>query len=88
MSLTFEQVDAALGALRALLSADGYDLQTVEASRAGIILQIAAGEGACAECLVPASMMSLYVRDALKGLPASAGIPIELRYPPPHDHGG
>ncbi len=88
MSPTHEQAEIALAPLRDLLGADGYDLQMVAATPEGITLQIAAQEGACADCLVPANLMTLYVRDALKDLPGGAEVPIELRYPQQHDRNG
>ncbi len=85
MSLSRQQVDAALASLRNMLRADGYELQTVAVSPEGVTLQITAGEDACADCLVPVSLMTLYVRDALRHLPDGEQVPIELRYQHAHD---
>lgn len=84
MTALHERVDAALSSLRALLQADGYDLETVSAGPVGIVLKITANEGACADCLVPSGMMTLYVRDALKAAPDAAELAIELIYPQSH----
>lgn len=72
---------SALANLQTLLNADGYDLEVASASGSGLCLQIRSGPDACAECLVPARIMEVYVRDALKDLPVWRDTPLELRYP-------
>ncbi len=76
-----DPIRSALTPLTELLRIDGYDLEVVQADTAGVALQIHAGAEACAECLVPASIMELYVRDALKDLPAWRDARLDLRYP-------
>ncbi|MET0240554.1 MAG: hypothetical protein ABW184_11730 [Sphingobium sp.] len=74
-------VRAAIEPLRAQLRVDGYDivLDRGEAGRLGFALS--AGAQACAECLVPAAIMELHVREALAGLPQWRGAKVELDYP-------
>jgi len=72
---------AALSGLQGLLRTDGYDLELVRADGAGFCLRIRAGPEACAECLVPPSIMQLYVRDAVKDLPVWREADVELLYP-------
>lgn len=84
MRIAPAEVSAALASFRTMLQADGYDLAVVAAEPAGIVLRIDASADACADCLVPPSMMTIYVRDALKRLPDGAAVPIELIYPSAH----
>ncbi|MEV8312006.1 hypothetical protein AB0P36_33020 [Streptomyces flavidovirens] len=65
-------VAAALDPLARTLAADGYRLEVTrldEATRR-LVLTVAAGEGACAECLVPEEILSRLARERL-----SAAIP-------------
>lgn len=84
MTIAPAPVAAALASFRAMLQADGYELTVASAEPSGIVLRIDATADACADCLVPPSMMTLYVRDALKGLPDCATVPLELIYPASH----
>lgn len=67
--------------VRQSLQADGYDMALSGVAPGSLLFTLSAGPDACAECLVPASIMSLYVRKALEGLPAWRDAEIELRYP-------
>ena len=73
----------ALASLQSLLQADGYDLQITRADASGLVLRISAGPEACSECLVPARIMEIYVRDALKDLPVWRDTVVDLQYPEP-----
>ncbi|ORT57573.1 hypothetical protein [Streptomyces sp. CB03238] len=67
-----EGVAAALDPLARTLAADGYRLEVtrLEAAARRLVLTIAAGEGACAECLVPEELLCRLARERL-----SAAIP-------------
>jgi hypothetical protein len=72
---------AALQPLRSLLQADGYDLELAGVRHDRVEITIAASVDACAECLVPASIMELYVREGLKSVPGLQDAAIALAYP-------
>jgi hypothetical protein len=68
--------ESALTAIRTTLAADDYHL-TVASTGEGVEVRITAGPDACADCLVPKSLMRAMLRDAL-AVPEDT---ITLRYP-------
>jgi hypothetical protein len=75
----------ALADIRGMLAADGYDMSLRVLGTGGLAVDILAGPGACAECLVPKDIMSGIVRDALGSeVPVAR---IELCYPLGSSHG-
>ena len=61
------------------LVADGYDL-TVDGYADGTArLRISAGPAACADCLVPKTLMASMLKESLRGLPDIRVV--ELAYP-------
>jgi hypothetical protein len=75
------EITAALAALADMLAADGYALDVAGDGGNALIARIAAGPDACADCLVPKSMMQLYLQEALKSLGDSAPRNLRLVYP-------
>lgn len=76
-----EQVHRALQPIGVSLEADGYEL-VLDAAEGGLMVQVRAGEQACADCLVPKEVMESMIRDEL----ARAGFEfeaLEVRYPEP-----
>jgi len=74
-------VTQALASLTTMLEADGYGLELSEADAGALVARIAAGPDACADCLVPKSMMTRYFEDALRPV-CELGLPeIRLVYP-------
>ena len=68
-----------LAGFREGLLADGYDL-TVDGYAEGIAhLRITAGPAACADCLVPKTLMASMLKESLRGLPDIRAV--ELAYP-------
>jgi hypothetical protein len=65
-------VDAALADLRAMLQADGFELQWEQQADA-VEVRIAAGPEACDECLVPRPMLETMIGDALSSAGARLG---------------
>ena len=74
-------ITEAITLVRKQLQADGYDMALSKVAHNSLHFTLSAGPDACAECLVPASMMEIYVRQALSALPAWRDAQIELRYP-------
>jgi hypothetical protein len=71
----------ALASLRSMLEADGYALELSQEGPAALVARIAAGPDACADCLVPKTMMLRYFEDALRPV-CDLGLPeITLLYP-------
>ncbi|HUZ21117.1 MAG TPA: hypothetical protein VMU75_11170 [Acidimicrobiales bacterium] len=68
-----------LASVRTALEADGYEIAVEDGERIGVV--ISATPDACAECLVPASVMVPILEHALK-VPADR---IDLTYPEGHD---
>ncbi|MBB3675042.1 hypothetical protein [Modestobacter versicolor] len=66
-----QQVDEALQGLRDVLAADGYVLGWSRQGDAELVVQVAAGEGACEDCLVPETVMHAILTDALTSTPYS-----------------
>jgi hypothetical protein len=62
-------LDAALRQFRDVLSADGYSLGWSIEGRNRLVVRITAGEGACAECLVPEPVMKAIMSKALSSTP-------------------
>lgn len=77
---TRQNVLAALEPLRAMLSADGYELR-LEATDPVPVLTVEPGDG-CGECLIPRTIMEPLVGDML----VAGGIPpaFSLNYPTMH----
>jgi hypothetical protein len=62
-------LDGALRGFRDMLASDGYELHWSLSSPGRVVVQIVAGEGACAECLVPRPLMEGILSDALGPTP-------------------
>jgi hypothetical protein len=62
-------LDGALRGFRDMLASDGYELRWSLSSPGRVVVQIVAGEGACAECLVPRPLMEGILSDALGPTP-------------------
>lgn len=81
----------AIEELRAMLDADSFDLVATAVDDGIVDLQVRAGKGACADCLVPKALM----REIAQARLAHAGIHLrQLHYPdkdqpgPPPGTGG
>lgn len=59
-------VDDALKQFRDMLASDGYLLSWSDAGDERIVVEIVAGEDACADCLVPISVMEVIMSTALE----------------------
>ena len=68
-----------LAAIRTSLEADGYEIDVTEGERVAVV--ISATPEACAECLVPPSVMVPILEHALK----VPGASIDLTYPADHE---
>jgi hypothetical protein len=75
------EISGALSNMRAVLQADGYDLD-ISADDGAVVLAVTAGPDACVECLVPQELFLPMVRDALvkQGLQGAADA-VQLQYP-------
>lgn len=62
-------VDEALQQFRVMLASDGYLLSWSEAGDEKVVVEIAAGEDACADCLVPLPVMEAIMSKALEPTP-------------------
>lgn len=62
-------VDEALRGFRDMLATDGYELRWSLSSPDRVVVQVVAGEGACADCLVPRPLMEGILSDALAPTP-------------------
>lgn len=69
----------ALGGIRESLQADGYDIEVAGLKGSTLSVTIRALEGACADCLVPASVMEGIIMSVVS--PATAVDRVELTYP-------
>ncbi len=58
-------LDGALRRFRDVLAADGYDLRWSVTGQDRVVVQIVAGAGACADCLVPLPVMEAIMSEAL-----------------------
>jgi hypothetical protein len=58
-------LDGALARFRDVLAADGYTLDWSVTGEDRVVVHIVAGEGACADCLVPLPVMEAIMSDAL-----------------------
>ena len=73
-------VEAALGEMRSMLAADGYEVAVRVGDKLGI--EVVAGPDACADCLVPKDVMAGVVSGMLaRGGVTVAESDIELTYP-------
>ena len=59
-------VDDALQQFRDMLASDGYLLSWSDAGDERVVVEIAAGEDACADCLVPLPVMEAIMSKALE----------------------
>jgi hypothetical protein len=59
------ELDRALQGFRDTLAADGYELRWSLSSPGQVVVQILAGAGACADCLVPLPVMEAIMSEAL-----------------------
>jgi hypothetical protein len=75
------EVTDALAALADMLAADGYALSLAGDGGNALIARIDPGPDACADCLVPKSMLRLYFQEALKSLGDGAPRNVRLVYP-------
>ena len=57
--------EEALQRLRGVLSGDGYGLDWSVGEQNRVSIRIVAGEGACADCLVPLPLMEAIMSEAL-----------------------
>ncbi|MEV7694306.1 hypothetical protein AB0N73_13370 [Microbacterium sp. NPDC089189] len=62
-------VDDALAQFTEMMATDGYVLSWENSSPDRIVVRIAAGEGACADCLVPQVVMEAIMGQALQQTP-------------------
>ncbi|MBV9383017.1 MAG: hypothetical protein JOY82_24915 [Streptosporangiaceae bacterium] len=60
-----QDLEEALQRLRDVLSGDGYGLDWSLGEDSRVTIRIVAGEGACADCLVPLPLMEAIMSDAL-----------------------
>lgn len=75
------EIEAALSSLKAMLAADGYELDVDGNGPDMLVARISAGPQACEDCLVPKDMMRRYFIEALRPV-WDAGMPeIRLLYP-------
>lgn len=58
-------VDAALAQFREMMATDGYLLSWEESTPQHVVVRIAAGDEACADCLVPQPVMEAIMTQAL-----------------------
>jgi hypothetical protein len=85
MTQTAADPAAALSSLADTLALDGYTLdvavvsQAPDAAGGTVRLEVAAGEGACEECLVPQEVFAAIAAGSL-----GPGWQIEVRYPAGH----
>jgi hypothetical protein len=70
------EIDEALAGLRGALNADGYEMR-VALDGASLTVAVDAGPEACAECLVPKTLMLEMIRAVV---PAT-DLEVNLRYP-------
>ncbi|WP_142137021.1 hypothetical protein [Acidovorax sp. SLBN-42] len=64
-------VDDALAQFREMLASDGYLLSWSPAGDEKVVVEISAGEDACADCLVPLPVMEAIMSNALAPTPYS-----------------
>ena len=64
-------IDDALAQFREMLASDGYLLSWSDAGDERIVVEIAAGDDACADCLVPLAVMEQIMSNALEPTPYS-----------------
>ncbi|NDL56512.1 hypothetical protein [Phytoactinopolyspora mesophila] len=62
-------VDEALRKFREMMASDGYLLTWSKTDGDGVVVRIEAGEGACADCLVPQPVMEAIMSEALASTP-------------------
>jgi hypothetical protein len=77
----YMSIERALYQLQSMLSIDGYTLEIAEYTGDELTLEIKAGQDACADCLVPKSMMVRYVDAAIAQAPELGAIRTNLIYP-------
>lgn len=78
---SLEAVAEALDPITTMLRADGYTLD-VDVVEQRLRLRIRPTAEACAECLVPSTVMEPMISQALSD--AGVAAPIDLRYPDAH----
>lgn len=71
MTAREESAIEALAPIQTTMSADGYSLSVTEGEAGALAVRIEAQEGACADCLVPESVMVPMIERLL----ADAGVP-------------
>jgi Fe-S cluster biogenesis protein NfuA len=82
-SLTQEGVKVLLTQIRDMLRADGYEM-AVRVTQEEVTVSVVATEEACAECLVPADLMSEIIRDSLNdGTDGTFRGQVSIEYPSP-----
>jgi hypothetical protein len=62
-------LDDALQGFRDMLASDGYTLSWSVTDQGGVVVRIAAGPDACADCLVPRPVMEAIMSKALEPTP-------------------
>ena len=58
-------IESALDDVRALLRADGGDLELLDATGGTVRLRLVLADASCADCVLPKPLLSDVVRDAL-----------------------
>lgn len=62
-------LDDALRRFRDMMASDGYSLSWSVTGRDGVVVEITAGEDACADCLAPLPVIQAIMSDALRPTP-------------------
>jgi hypothetical protein len=64
-----ELLDGALGGFRDMLASDGYVLSWSLTGADRVVIEVEAGDGACADCLAPLPVMRQIMSKALEPTP-------------------
>lgn len=67
--MTTAELDDALRGFRDMLATDGYTLSWSVTDQNAVVVRIAAGPDACADCLVPRPVMETMMSKALEPTP-------------------
>ncbi|WP_436777565.1 hypothetical protein [Yinghuangia sp. YIM S09857] len=74
----------ALAPLAQTLAADDYQLTCARAEEHHVVVTVAAGPAACADCLVPKELTERMAVQRLRSLDSSAVWTVEIHYPGDH----
>ena len=69
MATPMADLHGALQGFRDMLASDGYTLSWSVTDHNGVVVRIAAGPDACADCLVPRPVMETIMSNALEPTP-------------------